>query len=148
MVRLFSVFYTENKDELHRVMSYLQVQYSAIWIPGEIKDEFFCKRNDRGRKRRLKKIQKKYPFIVDCPIKVTQREMQLINGINEENNGEADAIMQCNKAKSQANMAFREISFLTNDNGAANRAEDFHIEVLRYQNLRNTFLETGIVLPN
>ena len=147
LIRLFVLDYPANKKAISKVISNLQLEYSSIWIPKEVKEEFLCKRNDLGRKKRINKIMERFPFIIDCPIQVSKNELRLINGNNDEDNGEADAILQFRKASSSNKFAFTEMHFLTNDNGAIERATNFGITVLTYQTLRETHLERGITLP-
>jgi hypothetical protein len=147
MVLLFGDFYDFHKDSLKKVILLLQREYREIWIPQEIRNEFYLKRKDRKRKKRLDKIKEKYPFIMNCPIKVRQHEIRLVNGIKEENNGELDAIIQCKKAKSQTKIRFNEIRFLTRDKGAIKLAQRLNVGVLSYMELRKKYLEAGIILP-
>ncbi|HTB32733.1 MAG TPA: hypothetical protein VK808_11935, partial [Bacteroidia bacterium] len=135
MVLLFGDFYDFHKDSLKKIMLLLQQEYGEIWIPQEIRNEFYLKRNDRKRRKRLDKIKKEYPFIIDCPINVGQHEIRRINGINEKDNGEVDAIIQCIKAKSQANIKFTEIRFLTRDKGATIKAGKLNVDILKYMDL-------------
>jgi len=146
MVRLFDEFYEYNKEALNKVMSSLQLEYEQIWISQEVRNEFYLKRADRKRQRRLYKVKAKYPFIVSCPIGVGVNEIRLINGIKEEDKGETDAIIQCNKAKSQ-DRRFNDIHFLTADKNAIKLAKKYFVNVLPYAKLREKHLETGIVLP-
>jgi hypothetical protein len=68
-------------------------------------------------------------------------------GMKDEDKGEADSLIQIQKAKSTTTHFFEDIVFLSNDNGALNRANKLFITTLSYSDLKSSIQETGIVLP-
>jgi rRNA-processing protein FCF1 len=147
MVNLFVLLYDADKTTLNQVISNLGINYTRIWIPSTVKDEFLLKTNDKQRTKRLRKIHSYYPYISICPIKVSKNEIITMIGNIEKDAGEADAILQAAKAKTTQKIFFEDIVFFTNDNGGQKRAKEMGIKVLKYKEFRSNLLETGIVIP-
>jgi hypothetical protein len=147
MVYLFKYLYDIDKHIFQKVISFLGISYSRIWIPKTVKKEFLIKQNDKQRKKRLSRILKNYPHIHTCPIKVSKKEITRLIGNQEENAGEADAILQGCKAKSHDQQFFKEIHFLTNDKGAMKLAQQMNIQFIDYQHIKSQLKEVGIIIP-
>ncbi|HMI65821.1 MAG TPA: hypothetical protein VK517_07300 [Cyclobacteriaceae bacterium] len=67
--------------------------------------------------------------------------------MKDENLGEADAVLQSQKAKAMEKLFFEDIVFLSNDGGALKLARKRLITTLAYANLKSRIQETGISLP-
>ena len=117
LVYLFDNIYVSDKIVFDKVISFLLITYTRIWIPATVISEFLLKKNqDKKRGKQLKKFMKCYPQIAQCPIKVNLNEITLLLGLEtDEDAGEADAILQANKAKSADNMFFQDICFLRSE---------------------------------
>jgi hypothetical protein len=147
LVNLSLLIEAGRKDSFMKVISFLAITYTAIWIPATVRYEFLIKRRDKKRNRVLKWIMKEFSIVTLCPIKVSKKEIEILVGSNDENVGEADAIIQCQKAKSSDSFAFSDIVFFSNDKKALTRAEGFDISLLRYSTFRERMLEAGIEIP-
>ena len=147
MVYLFRDLYDVDKNALNKVISFLALTYSRIWIPQVVREEFLLKSKNKQRAKRLDKILDNYSFISRCPVPVSRTEIITLIGNTEENAGEADAILQAQKAKTFQHLFFNDIVFLSNDKGGHKLAEDFDVTVLKYQDLKNKLNEAGIIIP-
>ena len=98
MVNLFDDLWSINEEAFFRVMGIIIARYTTIWIPGEVKKEFLIYNNNKRRLKILKKMQHEYPIIMECPITVSQADIDALTGIREQDRGEADAIQQIRKA--------------------------------------------------
>lgn len=147
MVYLFRDLYDIDKNILNKVVSFLALTYSRIWIPQVVREEFLLKNKNKQRSKRLDKILDNFAFISPCPIPVSQTEIITLIGNTEENAGEADAILQAQKAKTFQNLFFNDIVFLSNDKGGQRLAKDFDISVLKYKDLKIQLNEAGIIIP-
>ena len=99
MVYLFRDLYDADKNILNKVVSFLALTYSRIWIPQVVREEFLLKSKNKKRSKRLDKILNNFTFISPCPIRISQTEIITLIGNTEENAGEADAILQAQKPK-------------------------------------------------
>ncbi|GAB4340878.1 MAG: hypothetical protein OHK0038_20420 [Flammeovirgaceae bacterium] len=147
MVFLFKYLYDIDKNIFNKVITFLGIRYPRIWIPKTVKKEFYIHQNDKQRTKRLNKILKTYPFIKTCPIKVSEKEITILIGNQQENKGEADAILQARKAQNNIDLFFQEIYFLTNDKGAIRLANQMGVEYIDYEDFRNKLKEIGIIIP-
>ena len=147
MVYLFRDLYDVDKNALNKVISFLALTYSRIWIPQVVREEFLLKSKNKQRAKRLDKILDNYSLISRCPVPVSRTEIITLIGNTEENAGEADAILQAQKAKTFQHLFFNDIVFLSNDKGGHKLAEDFDVTVLKYQDLKNKLNEAGIIIP-
>ncbi|MBX2957226.1 MAG: hypothetical protein KF846_13770 [Cyclobacteriaceae bacterium] len=147
LVYLMDNLYTADQFSFKKVVQYLTLSYGRIWISGYVKDEFLFKGNDRRRSRIIKKVFDDHSSFSDCPIKVGLNEIRLMIGMKDEDKGEADSLIQIQKAKSTTTHFFEDIVFLSNDHGALNRAKKLFITTLSYSALKSSIQETGIVLP-
>lgn len=148
MVSLFHSLYRSNKVSFSEVMRILGIKYSRIWIPQTVRQEFLLKRNDRRRKKLLSKIKQDYQFLTDCPIKVGINEIYSLVGNKEENNGEADAILQSMKAKSSSDYKFKDIYFLSNDKAAIQNAKNNNLSTIWYKDFKLQIREIGVIIPS
>ena len=144
MVYIFHDLFTSNRDFAMRVIQYLSLKYSRMWIPKEIRNEFLLKRKDKRRLKIMDKICEAYPIISACPIKVAKHEIKIFVGIGDDNRGEADAILQSIKAKTKDNLFFEDIVFLSNDRNALLLARRNSVATLPYGTLRVNLREVGI----
>ncbi len=136
--------YDIDKGIVDKIFQQIALNYSTIWIPSIVMEEFMLKCNDKNRQKRIDELFEKYHFITECPISVGTNEILGLIGTKEENSGEADAILQIQKASSCIDISFEKIVFLTNDKGAMNLAELMNIEIWKYEDLKNIFKEIGI----
>lgn len=88
-----------------------------------------------------------YQAIINCPVSVGKNEIIILNGIEEDNAGEAEAILQGTKAKTRDDIAFSNILLMTNDKGAIKRAENMSLSTVKYNSIKETLLEVGIIMP-
>jgi hypothetical protein len=147
LVYIFDNLYTADQFAFNKVVQYLKLSFGRIWISAAVKDEFLFKGNDKRRSKILNKVFENHANFSDCPIKVGLNEMRLLIGMKEEDNGEADAIIQIQKAKSTTSYFFEDIVFLSNDQGALVLANQLFITTWKYSDLKITIQETGIALP-
>jgi hypothetical protein len=147
LVYLLDNLYSADEFSFKKVIQYLTLSYSRIWISGYVKEEFLFKGNDKRRSRIIKKVFDDHLSFSDCPIKVGLNEIRLMIGMKDEDKGEADALLQIQKAKLITTYFFEDIVFLSNDNAALNRAKKLFITTLSYTSLKSSVQETGIVLP-
>ncbi len=146
MVNLFDLHYAVDKDAIQVTVSHLTQLYPRIWVPQTVKNEFLRSTGDKKREKRLKKVLRDFPSITDCPIPVGRTEITTLIGFTNEDAGEADAIIQAQKAKSTQHHFFKDIVFLTNDKGAQRLAKQLSVSVLRYQELVMRMREVGVLL--
>lgn len=147
LVYIFDNLYSADQFAFNKVIQYLILSYSRIWIAGTVKEEFLFKGKDKRRSRILNKVFETYASFGDCPIKVGLNEIRLLIGMKEEDKGEADSIIQIQKAKTASSYFFEDIVFLSNDQGALGLANRLFITTWSYTNLKSKFQETGITLP-
>lgn len=67
--------------------------------------------------------------------------------MQEENRGEADAVLQSQKAKQKSNLFFEDIVFLSNDEEALLMARSRSLSTLTYSDFKLSLREAGIALP-
>lgn len=147
LVYLFEKLYDVDQLIFYKVIEFLTLKYSAVWIPGTVKEEFLnSKKMQRRRKRRLNQILNSNYSFIDCPINVADHEIDLINP-GAENRGEADGTLQGKKAMLSDRYGEFDYFFLSNDSGALNLAESMQIQPFRYSELKNIFREIGIFFP-
>lgn len=147
LVYIFDQLQSSDKFSFARVVQNIILNYSRVWIPAEVRKEFLLRRNDRRRRKILFRILDRYPAISNCPISVGENEIRLYVGMKDENRGEADALLQGQKAKSQNTQNFEDIVFLSNDEKALNSARKRSITTLPYRYLRAQLRETGLSIP-
>jgi hypothetical protein len=147
LVYLLDNLYTADQFSFNKVIQYLTLTYGRIWISGYVKDEFLNNGNYKRRSRIIRKVFDDYTNFSDCPIKVGLNEIRLMIGMKDEDMGEADSLVQIQKAKSSIYIFFEDIVFLSNDRRALNRANKLLINTLSYSDLKSRIQETGIVLP-
>lgn len=146
LVYLFDLLYESQKQAVDKTLTFLALQYSRIWIPQTVKREFLRGQNDKKRQKRFDKILKNHTYITNCPIPISKTEIVALIGLEDENAGEADAILQAQKAKSLQTIFFNDIVLLSNDKGAQQRAKNVGINILKYKDLKAQLAETGITL--
>ena len=93
LVYIFDEIYLANRREFEKVMEYLNLIFSEILLPKEVKREFL---KIRRRRDRLRRLMKKYTIIKDCPISISENEITLMLS-GQIQRGEADAILQTRK---------------------------------------------------
>jgi hypothetical protein len=147
LVYIFDNLYTSDQFSFGKVIQFLSLTYGRIWIPGEVRHEFLHKRNDKRRLRIISRVYRDHSVVCDCPITVGLNEKKLVTGMKDENLGEADAVLQSQKAKAMEKLFFEDIVFLSNDGGALKLARKRLITTLAYANLKSRIQETGISLP-
>ncbi len=147
LVYILDYLYTADQFAFNKIIQYLTISYTRIWISGTVKEEFLFKGYNKRRSRIMKKVFGMHASFSDCPIKVGLNEIKLITGMKEENRGEADSILQIQKAKSATSFFFEDITFLSNDQGALTLAKSLFITTWSYSDLKSTVQEVGIVLP-
>ncbi|MEL6134566.1 MAG: hypothetical protein AAFR59_14495 [Bacteroidota bacterium] len=148
LVNIFCDLRFHNSSASQRVITFLLTRFTTIWIPGVVLNEFYIKKGDKQRQKILKPyLENEFLNIEKCPLSVGEHELTILVGSREENRGEADALIQIQKAQAYSNFHFRSIQFLTNDRGAMNMARNLNIEIYPYRELRNTMREIGITLP-
>lgn len=147
LVYIFDYLYTADEFSFNRVVQYLKIIYGRIWIAGTVKDEFLFKGKDKRRSRIITRVFDTHTNFSDCPINVGLNEIRLLIGLKEEDMGEADSILQIQKAKNASSYFFEDIVFLSNDQKALDLASRLFITTWSYDNLKSTFKETGIILP-
>jgi predicted nucleic acid-binding protein len=146
MVYLFDLLYPVNPWAVDKILSFLALTYSRMWIPKTVKKEFLFQNKDKKRIKRLKQILKNYPYISNCPVPISKTEIIALIGSETENNGEADAILQAQKAKTTQHLFFKDITFLSNDKGAHRLAVQMGVNILKYEDLKTTLREIGVDL--
>jgi hypothetical protein len=149
-VNLFHELFENNQKHFQKLLSILSTQYNEIWIPGEVKIEFLRHPQlKRKRKKILEKIMEDYQFIRNCPINVSDNDIDLANNFSDEDRGETDAIIQAVKAQSvkSPTLNFSGISLLFKDKKAIKRAEQRNISILVYKDLASQMREVGLILP-
>lgn len=147
LVYLLDNLYTADQFSFKKVVQYLTLSYGRIWISGYVRDEFLFKGNDKRRSRIIKKVFDDHGSFSDCPINVGLNEIRIMIGMKDEDKGEADSLIQIQKAKSTTTHFFEDIVFLSNDHAALNRANKLFITTLSYSDLKSSIQETGIALP-
>jgi hypothetical protein len=144
---IFEEIYDIDKNLFNKVISFLVLGNAAIWIPQTVKSEFLnSPKYKRRRKRRLEKILEMYVNFKDCPITVSSNEINSISPY-ENDKGEADGIMQGQKALLSEKFGIFDYHFLSNDRKALTKAESMNLVPYPYQNLKERFREVGIILP-
>ena len=148
-VLVYTLVYLHDTDprQTRTFLSYLLARYSQIWVPETVYDEFLFRVNDKRRKRIIEKYMDMFQAISICPINVARHEINVLTKGEDENAGEADAILQSQKATFHDDYGRNNYQFLTNDKGAIRLAKTKDVEVLSYKSLKDTFREIGIVLP-
>lgn len=146
IINLFDILRKSNYKHFERALTELGIRYYQVWIPEEVEKEFTShpKEKDR-RKRTLRKIYKKFQFIVKCPITITERQIVIDNGNADENRGETDAMLQCTTAMSKPTSKYRfsNIYMFFRDRGAIKRAKFKNLDILPYDEFAIGLREIG-----
>ncbi len=142
LIFIFENQYSGNRQDFSKTMKYFQTKFNAIWIPTEVRREFAIKPSLR---KRLQRIMKNHPdFLQMCPITTSKHERDII--INSIDIGEADAIIQIQKASSMKRYSFRSFEFISQDKKALQFAENSGFVICPYLNLKHELNEMGIVI--
>ena len=147
LVNIFVDLRKINEEAITRVVRYITLEYARIWIPAYIKTEFLLKRNDKRRSKILKKVFEAFENFSECPIYVSLQEVRVFVGMKDQDMGEAEAILQMQKAKSLSTCRFNNIVFLSNDQAALALASNWQMSTYNYAELKSTMREAGILLP-
>ena len=144
LVEIFDLLYHANREDFHRVVQYLQSRYSGIWIPRTVVQEFSI---SPKRKRLFARLGREYPdFFLECPVHVSVQEKAILmsdrNGIHE---GEADGIHQALKA-GMLRRYLQGFVFFSRDQNALKHAGAIGLEILDFEDLRDSVKEAGIIL--
>ena len=144
LVEIFDQLYHANRSDFRRLVAHLQTRYSRIWIPRTVLGEF---KVTRKRARLINRLHRDFPdFFEECPVRVSAGEIDLLissrAGIHE---GEADGIHQAKKAETLRRYP-QGFVFFSRDAGALRFAKEYGIDILDYEELKETVKEAGIVL--
>lgn len=142
LVTIFDEIYLADKNKFEKVMEFLTWRFNRIWIPKEVMNEFF---RIRKRRSRLERIMRNYPIIEYCPITIAKHEIKLILSRNIQE-GEADGIIQTRKAPDYTRYSnwTDAFVFVSNDRLALNCADNFGIDTVPYEDLRERLREMGV----
>ena len=141
MVYLFENLYNADRVNFNRTVEYFREIFSEMWIPEEVKREFTIR---KSLQRRLDKIMVEHGDIIsDCPINTSKHERDIF--INDIDTGEADAIVQIQKANLMDRHRKRNLIFLSHDKAALRFAEDSGFEVFGYREIKQDLREMGVV---
>jgi len=144
LVEIFDLTWKRDRKVFKKVMEYLTLRFSRIWISDVVKEEFL-RYNRQKRGKLLKRHMKKYPILKYCPIKVAEHERELF--IPPLDEGEADALYQISKLHTSREYSYiRSISFVSNDQEALKHAQNEGIQTLSYNELRTALREMGVIL--
>jgi rRNA-processing protein FCF1 len=143
LVYIFDTVYYSDKRKVRKVMEYLALRYFRIWIPRTVKREFL-------RLKKRKKIYYRYlkrynNLIEECPITISTNDIYLLL-TPEIHEGEADGILQTQKAPMHRSYSTHQFIFVSNDKKAINTARRMGIEVLRFTEIQNQLREGGIIV--
>ena len=153
LVSLFENLYSVNKIHFDKIINNLILEFTRVWIPQTVKKEFIDNihiKEKKKREKRFKRIQSQFPQIVICPIKVSNKEMEVLVASKTDNLGEADAILQIQKAKNNLTQdfyTFSDIVFLTSDKAAIRLANNLGIITRNFNEFKKQQREIGISIP-
>jgi len=143
LVYIFDTVYYSDKRKVRKVMEYLALRYFRIWIPRTVKREFL---RLKKRENIYRYLMKRYNNLIEeCPITISTNEINslLTPEIHE---GEADGILQTQKAPMHRSYSMHQFIFVSNDKKAINTARRKGIEVLRFTEIQNQLREGGIIV--
>jgi len=140
LVYLFEEIYLADRKKFGEIMDYLILRFNEIWIPKEVKREFF---EIRKRRNRLGRLMKKHSMIKDCPITISKNEINLILS-DQIDQGEADGIFQTRKIGDYRKYTSKKFLFVSNDRPALRGADTFGIDFLPYEKLRDEWRQMGV----
>jgi len=145
LVYIFDTVYYSDKKKVEKVVEYLVLRYSRIWIPRTVKREFL---RIKKRKKRYYRYLKRYNNLIEeCPITISTNDINLLL-TPEIHEGEADGILQTQKAPNYSSYSSRtdKFIFVSNDKKAVEAAGRMGIEVLRFTEIQNQLREGGIIV--
>ena len=140
LVYIFDEVYLADRKKFEEILNFIILSFNEIWIPKEVKREFF---KIRKRRARLRRLMKKYITIKDCPITISKNEITLILS-NQIDQGEADGILQTRKIADYKKYSSKTFLFVSNDRQALRGADTFGIGCLPYEELRSEWRQMGV----
>jgi len=142
LIYFFERLYNADKGNFQRAVDYFRTRSGELWIPGEVRREFVISRSIENRLYRI--VKRHEDLIKICPITTSKHERNII--INDIDPGEADAIVQIEKAISKRKYRNRNFVFVSEDKDALRFAEGSGFEILKYKEIKQELQEIGVMI--
>lgn len=156
LIRLAENLYRRQKKAVDHVFTKLLLEYSEIWVPSAVFEEFtvgrYIGRRERGLRRKpgpvrtWSYLQRRWPGrVLRCPVKVKPSEISLALTPHLQP-GEVDAAIQGRQILSndRYRMRIRGIGFLSGDNHGLDFAEGMGLVPVRMDALIDSLKQEGV----
>ncbi len=144
LIYLFDELQYDDANKYQKVVAHLYSNFSQIWIPQVVKDEFCI---TPKREKLMGSIMEEHAdFIIDCPINTSKNDRDI--HITNIDLGEADALSQMEKAHMlKAKSPKREMFFFSEDRKALEYIEYSGFLTLDYRDFKLQLTEMGVESP-